>query len=455
VGRDNTAAAVNTVWAAAHIQGAKAIPDLGSTLRRLLEEPWSADSTRLRNACAAALASLATLDGEQATEELHAAVPYAKSKEQRELLFLCIGRASGENAKTSSRRAELAVANHGLGADGTREITAHHRDYVLTLHQDGTVTATSPDGADAVENEAADRVLRGELRAIRATYHKEVERIEALLATERTWTFEQWQRLYLDSPITRAVATRLVWRMETAAGTTTDVIPALDHQNGATRAVDALPGAAPWPDGIVRVTLWHPREATHGSLAEWRSALRLLPFHQPFQQIERDFTVAQRDPDKTELEQQAGAVVDVASWEAALARLPWSVHRRAGGKTADSRDFIHRDFPDEMVTATAMFTRIRAREGQAGAAGAAGVNRAASATGATGQSGEAGVPGAAEAIRLGTAWIHRTDDRSMTPLPLEAIPPRISSEAQRDLAVLMAGQSDNTMRAQEISDTLP
>jgi hypothetical protein len=431
VGRENTAAAVNTVWAAAHLLGKSAVPDLGAALRRLLEEPWSADSTRLRNACAGALADIA---GEEAIDELRAALAYAQSKGQRELLLLCMGRASGESAKTSSRLAELAVATHGLDVSGRREITAHHRDYLLTLHQDGSVTGTAVD-AQAVDNEAADRVLRGELRAIKATYRKEVERIEALLATDRTWTFEQWQRLYLENPITRAVASRLVWRLQTAAGATTDVIPAWarehgrdragDRQGGAVRAVDALPGAAPWPHGVVHVTLWHPREATHASLAEWRSALRLLPFRQPFQQIERQFTEIQRDPDKTELEEQAGAVVDAAGWEAALARLPWSVHRRAGGKTADSGDFLHRDFPDEKITATAMFTKLRAQTGEP------------------------------EAIRLGTAWIHRTDDKGMTPLPLEALPPRISSEAQRDLTVLMAGQADNTMRAQEISDTLP
>src|SRR6185503_9825794 len=66
--------------------------------------------------------------------------------------------------------------------------------------------------------EAAERVLRGELRAIRATYRKEAARIEALLATEHTWTPDAWQKLYLDHPITRAVASRLIWRLVLEAG---------------------------------------------------------------------------------------------------------------------------------------------------------------------------------------------------------------------------------------------
>jgi hypothetical protein len=449
VSSGNMVTAVNTVWAAAHLLGAMAVPDLGTTLCRLLEEPWTAESTSLRDACAGALAAVGT---QEAFEQLREAIARAQTKAQRELLLLCIGRMPWAGAGVAT--AELAVPTHGLDVNGKCEITTHHRTSVVTLREDGSVSAESLDDADMVRDEVAERVLGGELRAIRATYRKEAERIEALLASERTWTLATWRRLYLDHPITRAVASRLVWRLEVDDASvspgrsrkaanrigqltgTVDVIPAWNPP-GILRAANARAGDAPWPEGSVTVRLWHPREAHPEDLAAWRRTLRQLDLRQPFPQIERDFTVDRHDPDQTEFDQLAGSETDTASWEAALSAIRWSPRNKAAGKTADRGDFVDRVFPDDGVTATAVFTR-------------------------TSTPASADADAAPERIRLGTAWIHRTDDRTLTPLPWGALPARLTSEVARDLSLLMrtptdavGGPADDVMRSDGPADALP
>lgn len=500
VSRENTIVAVNTVAAAAHVLGEDAVPNLGETLCRLLEEPWTVDSTSIRDACAGALTAIGT---EEAFEELKAAVPRAQTKAQREVLLLCMSRMpwSTKDAKAAgASMAELVVPTHGLDIAGKLELTTHHRNFELTLHEDGSVSSRSLDDTEVVANEAADRVLRTELRAISTTYRKEVARIEALLATEHSWSPATWRRLCLDHPITRAVASRLVWRLTLEAadgdaahassehraigasngnheavgagepadwidagavsgvgaepvadaggraagprsrigfavggrvkgrgrtggfpvGRTTDVVPAWNSP-GLLRDVSAREGSTDstlttdWPDGVVGVQLWHPREAAPEDLAAWRTALRELPFAQPFQQIERDFVASESDPEKAEFDQCLGAVTDASSWEAALAKIPWTVATKSGGKATDREDLIHREFPEEKVTATAMYTRLHAP-----ATPLARIDR----------------------IRLGAAWIHRTDDKSLTPLPLSTLSARLGSEVERDLYVLMNSPSD-------------
>ena len=44
-----------------------------------------------------------------------------------------------------------------------------------------------------------------------------------------------------------------------------------------------------------------------------------------------------------------------------------------------------------------------------------------------------------DSVVLGAGWFHRSEDRARTPLALGYVPPRVYSEALRDLAVLARG----------------
>ena len=58
------------------------------------------------------------------------------------------------------------------------------------------------------------RQLRGKRTRLDKTINAERRRLEALLAAEQTWSFDEWQRLYLRHGVTRAVAGALIWTID-------------------------------------------------------------------------------------------------------------------------------------------------------------------------------------------------------------------------------------------------
>lgn len=224
VGARNTAAAVNTLWAAAELLGAGAVPDLARILDRALTEPWTLESGRVRDACTAALAGIGT---PEAADALLEASRRAPTKALREQILTVLDRAGRAGSMPPSRLAELHISDHGLNGGGRRLITVRKQEFELSLRPDGRVDVLARDEVP-LPDAAADRVVAAEARSLRAAYGRELIRIEALLATDRSWTYEEWRRIYLDNPVTRAVAARLVWRMEHRGGRTVDVLPSSD-----------------------------------------------------------------------------------------------------------------------------------------------------------------------------------------------------------------------------------
>jgi hypothetical protein len=401
----NTAAAVNTVWAAVALLGADTTEVLGRILDRTLAEPWMLESGRLRNACARALAELDTPASVAALIEAAASAPTKTLKEQ---LLLCLDLAKHGAEQPPSRLAELHVPDHGLSGAGRLVLGTHHRAFELALLPDGQVSVEdrSPDGTP---DQAAQRVLDAQVRAIRGTYRKELMRIEGLLATERSWSYEEWRRVYQDNPITRAVAARLVWRQELADGRVLELLPDTD---GGVRHASPADGSRPASTVDeqlpVSVTLWHPRDADAAALASWRRIRDERALVQPFEQIDRDFTRVEPDPDALELNRHAAAVVDAAAFAAALPRLDWHSRRSRAGRSSDAVRLAYRDFPDARLSVA-----VPCLDRPDGVGGAE--------------------------VVLGAGWFHRVEDRARTPLALGYVPPRVYSEALRDLAVLARG----------------
>lgn len=391
------------------------MPRLRRILDRALSEPWTLESGRVRDACIAALADIGT---QEALEALLEASRRAPTKSLREQILLVLEHTEGGERMLPSRQAELHVTDHGLSGGGRRAITVHRHVFELILGPDGRVRVVDRDEA-ATPDAAAARVVAAEARSLRAAYGRELTRIEALLATGRSWPYEEWRRVYLDNPITRAVAARLVWRMEHPGGRVVDVLPSDDGGISAARPAtafeDAVPGARdgadsrraanPAQDGMPEtVRLWHPRDAEPAQLAAWRAIRDDLRLVQPFEQIERDFTRVDPDPDGTELNQYAAVVLPERAFGAALDRLGWHSRRSRAGAAADAVRLVYRDFPDDGLSIA-----LSCREA-------------------------AGPDGGG--VALGAGWFHRAKDRARTPLSLGYVPPRVYSEALRDIAVL-------------------
>jgi hypothetical protein len=402
VAHANTACAVNVIWAAVELGLDDGTQTIGRILHRCVAEPWTMQSVRIRNACANALAEIGS---PKAVDLLAEAAGEAASKAVREQLFLCVDVATGRGERPPSRLAELHVPRHGLDALGCREMIVHRHRFDLQLLPDGQMCVAQW-GEGSTPDAAVRRVVAAESRGVRATYRKEAARIEALLATERDWTPGEWQRIYHDNPITRAVASRLIWRHTYEDGRAIDRIP---EWNG--KGVVAYPAEGThWSDPPraelpYRISLWHPRDADPALLATWRGACRARRIVQPFEQIERDFTRLAPDSDAAELSQYAGPVAEADRFAGTVRRLGWrSLSKRPGART-DSVRMIYRTFPDARLWLVVPVT-------------------------------EAGPDGAAV---LSAGWFHRAEDRSRTPLPLGAIAPRVYSEAARDLSLLAYG----------------
>lgn len=400
--RANAAAAVNTVCAAVELRGEDVTETLGRILDRTLSEPWAFESGRLRNACTRALVELGST---RATDLLVNAAASAVSKPHREQLLLCLDLAKRGEQPPPSRLSELHVPDHGLDGSGRMLLHAHHREYLIALEPGGEVTVRDQ-SADPTPDQAAERVLDTQIRAIRTTYRREVRRIEALLATERVWSAHEWRRIYQDHPITRSVANRLVWRQERTDGTVLEVLPGPFGGVSCSRSGDEtrVSGAA---DDVhapgTAISLWHPRDADPAALAAWRALRDERALVQPFEQIDRDFTLVEPDPDATELNQHTSSRVETVAFAQAVEALGWHSRRNRTGPSSDTIRLVYRDYPDAYMTIAVPCME----EGQS--------------------------------VVLGAGWFHRSEDRARTPLALGYVPPRVYSEALRDLAALARG----------------
>lgn len=411
VSKENTACAVNTIWASVEANDARAADRIGRILDRALTEPWTVDSVRIRNACGKALAEIGT---HEAADLLASASRLASTRAQREQLLRCLERAGQAGDQPPSLLAELHVPHHGLDESGRRTLTVRRHRFELRLRADGRVTVTDENPA-ATPDTAAKRVAATEAGAIRTAYRRELTRVEELLATDRRWSYEDWHTTYLGNPITRAVASRLVWRFELEDGQTIEVMPAFD---GGFSAVDGQVADAPpilGPATTSSVHLWHPRDAEPEALAAWRAVLASMNPTQPFEQIARDFTRVEPEPEALEITQFDGVTADAAQFASAYRRLRWKKGSKSkSGSSRDQVTFIEREFADESISILTMYS--------------------------TGES-----------VRLGTAWFHRTEGGGRAPLPMADVPVRVYSEAVRDISLLSSG---TRLPDDDVSDSL-
>ncbi|WP_168221314.1 DUF4132 domain-containing protein [Actinomadura sp. WMMA1423] len=188
--------------------------------------------------------------------------------------------------------AEPSVPAHGLGRDGSlaRDIGGYQAVLAIAdpltvrlafIGADGRPLPTVP-GALRVPFAAQVKEMKALLKEVRATLAAERERVEALLAVERTWPYGRWCRHYRDHPVTGAVAAGLIWEFQTpdghwhAATPGEDVLVTVDG-----RALPVLPPGA-------RVRLWHPARAFPGAVRAWRGFVTGNRMTQSFRQAFRE-----------------------------------------------------------------------------------------------------------------------------------------------------------------------
>lgn len=401
---DNTAIAVNALWAAARYAAdpQRTARTAGAILRRAVAEPWCVDSPRLRAACIGVLGEARSA---QAADELVEAAGLALDKPVRAQILLAVDRLASADAPHPGRVAELRVPRYGLDDEARLALSVHGCVYALELLPSGEVRVERTADADTPGDEHARHAVGKRAREIRAAYVRELERIEDLLAAERTWPLPDWRRLYLRHPITRSVACALVWRLRMADAGSVEVIPA---PAGGVRAVDGRIADTAWAipeQGVTGVELWHPGTASVQSLTAWRALLPGLA-RQPFAQIGRWHARRLPDPERTQVADYLGWESDRAQFEETARAVRWRWQPAApGARPRRDADRVPggscaREYPEASLACAL----------------------------------EVVLDG--DTVRCGQARFHRLRDREREPVPLGAVPDRVYSEALRALAQL-------------------
>ncbi|MDG4826312.1 DUF4132 domain-containing protein [Asanoa sp. WMMD1127] len=302
---------------------------------------------------------------------------------------------------------ELAVDDHGLDADGRRAWTHDGWTIVLELTTDGPRLRYEHAGEPrktvpaAVRAAPAFREAKAEQKRLAATLAAERQRLEGLSAHDRVWPLAEWRSRYLDHAVTSAHAKRLVWEVSHDGARWTAGVPALD------------PGTFAGAAGVVR--LWHPLSTDRAEVAAWRDRIAAGGVRQPFKQVYREayvITPAEATAGDASARfathilryRQASALMRARGWEAPFLG-GWS-----GGYQSE---------------ATKVFGGWRARLAHEIA-----------------DLGEAGSP--IEHCATGTVRFARREGRRWTAIPLTEVPPRVFSEAMRDVDLFVGVASIGT-----------
>ncbi|MCO8274722.1 DUF4132 domain-containing protein [Actinoplanes sp. TRM 88003] len=248
----------------------------------------------------------------------------------------------------------------------------------LTVERHGLDEHGRSETVEIVGDKARALAPGASVREVTKTLAAERVRLEGLLAHDRTWAWETWQDRYLRHPVTGTIARRLLWQ-SSADG----------HEWVTGRPGDGLPGG---PGFVVR--LWHPVEADVAEVTRWRDQLGRQPFKQAFREVyrltpaeEQAGTYSNRFAGHILRYRQAYALMRVRGWSAPFLGL-WD-----GGD--------HSEATKELAAGTwqATFHHTRADEYCS-----------------------------TDQVRFA-----RREGRRWAPAPLAEVPPRVLSEAMRDV----------------------
>lgn len=187
---------------------------------------------------------------------------------------------------------EVCVPAFGLSAKGELRLTAGPFEAVVTLVEGAKAEVRwLRAGSTREQKSVPAEVKRGherDLRRIRATardirdeLRNQRRRLEGILAADREWEFPVWRERYLEHPLIAPMARGLIWRVEDGDRTTTVIWP----DGAPIQADDRSPS---WIGDRAIVRLWHPVDAHPGEVAAWREWMLRRGFRQPFKQAFRE-----------------------------------------------------------------------------------------------------------------------------------------------------------------------
>ncbi|MEU3608592.1 DUF4132 domain-containing protein [Streptomyces sp. NPDC035033] len=263
-----------------------------------------------------ALDVLAAIGTDSALLHLHGISQRVKFKALKQRAQEKIAEVADGLGLTAEQLADRLVPDLGLDADGstvvdygTRRFTVGFDEALKPFVRDAEgrrlKDLPKPGARDETERATAERkrflALKKDVRAIAAD---QVRRLEAAMVDGRSWTGAEFRRLFVEHPLVRHLARRLVWQAE-QDGTTTSFRVAEDQTYA--DAGDELLTVA----DDATVTLPHPLHLT-AELGTWAELLADYEIVQPFPQLGRQLHVpAEEDTAGARLTRFEGVTVPV------------------------------------------------------------------------------------------------------------------------------------------------
>jgi Domain of unknown function (DUF4132) len=244
-------------------------------------------SEKLGNACVWSLAELPDGAGIPYLARILARVKYPKIKARID------GKLNEAAQRAGIGRAELdeiSVPTHGLDRDGIRRVAFEQGEAVFRVARKGATLdwfnesgkqLKSPSKAIKDEKELFKQV-QSDLKEINADLAIQPQRLQQFYLQSRSWPADIWRTRYLDHPLMRGIALKLVWWID---GTDGRSVAALSDEAGAS-LLDVAGNRVALDGATVR--LWHPMDAEVAAVEAWRDRLEALQVTQPFAQVWRE-----------------------------------------------------------------------------------------------------------------------------------------------------------------------
>ncbi|MCI5058939.1 MAG: DUF4132 domain-containing protein [Flavobacteriales bacterium] len=147
---------------------------------------------------------------------------------------------------------------------------------------DGSIQKTAPSSVKS-DKRLAEKLkkLKAKAKSIKSALTTQRDRIDRSYLSSRTWTFENWQKFYLDHGLVSCIAKKLIWKIEKGQKQASIFL-----QND--EWIDPKGNTVDWVDEAETISLWHPATVHADEVLDWRNYLMERQIIQPLKQAYRE-----------------------------------------------------------------------------------------------------------------------------------------------------------------------
>ncbi|MBB4372474.1 hypothetical protein GGD63_005282 [Bradyrhizobium sp. cir1] len=244
-------------------------------------------SEKLGNACLWVLAELPDGAGVPYLARILARVKYPKVKSK---IDTKLNEAAHKAGIGRAELDEISVPTHGLGRDGTRHVAFEQGKAVFRVARNSAKLEWFDDAGKQLKSPSKAmkdekglfKEVQADLKELNADLAIQPQRLQHFYLQPRAWPADIWRSRYLDHPLMRGFARKLVWWIDGPDGQSAAALP-----DDAGESLLDVAGNRVSLDGAT-VRLWHPMDAEVAAVEAWRDRLEALQVTQSFAQVWRE-----------------------------------------------------------------------------------------------------------------------------------------------------------------------